>query len=205
MKTELHLHTSRYSGCAKNTPEEMLARLRELKYEAVFLTEHDALWPQEQVQALQRDWPDIRIFPGVELTLHNLRGFSHLLLLGATETEFLGMTDPAQVLACARQREYPAILAHPYRWEGSADLLEKGLYPDAIECATPNVLPPQAVLAQAAAGELNMPVVNTGDVHSVEFLGQHWIETDEPFETPAQLRRLLLAGRYQNRSAVPAV
>ena len=200
MKIELHLHTNRYSRCARNAPEEMLARLVELNYEAVFLTEHDAVWPTESLRQLQRQWPEIRIFPGLELTLYNSRGFSHLLLLGATESDFLDVGDPGDALARARERGYTTILAHPYRWEGSADMLEKGYYPDAIECSTPNVLPLQAVMAQVTAGQMHIPVVNTGDAHSVDFLGKYWIETEEPLDTPAQLRDILLEGRYQNHS-----
>lgn len=201
MKIELHLHTTRYSGCARNSPEEMLARLVELDYDAVFLTEHDAVWPVESLRQLQRQWPEIRIFPGLELTLYNSRGFCHLLILGATEPEFLDIGDPGDALSCAREKNYPTILAHPYRWEGAADMLEKGHYPDAMECSTPNVLPLQAVMAQVTAGEMHIPVVNTGDAHGVDFLGKYWIETENPLEHPAQLREIFLQGRYKNCSA----
>ncbi|MBN1554831.1 MAG: hypothetical protein JXA11_08795 [Phycisphaerae bacterium] len=201
MKIELHLHTNRYSGCAKNSPEEMLDRLVELHYQAVFLTEHDAVWPGDELENLQRHWPQLRIFPGLELTLHNFRGFGHLLILGATEPEFLDIVDPGEALARARQKDYPTILAHPYRWEGAADMLEKGYYPDAIECSTPNVFPEQAILAQVKAGEFRMPVVNSGDAHGVDFLGRYWIETAESIESPAQMRQILLEGSYDNCSA----
>ncbi len=201
MKIELHLHTNRYSGCARNTPDEMLTRLIELNYDAVFLTEHDAIWPAESLKQLQRDWPGIRIFPGLELTLYNSRGFSHLLILGADDPEFLDIGDPGEALAHARRQNFPTVLAHPYRWPGSADLLEKGHYPDAMECSTPNVLPLQAVMAQVTAGEMHLPVVNTGDAHSVDFLGKYWIETDVPLETPSQLREILEEGRYKNCSS----
>lgn len=200
MKIELHLHTNRYSGCARNSPEEMLARLVELHYQAVFITEHDAVWSAGEIYELQRDWPQIRIFPGLELTLHNPKGFGHLLILGVTEKNFLDVADPGDALARAREENFPTILAHPYRWDGAADMLEKGHYPDAIECSTPNVLSTQAVLAQVTAGKLHLPVVNTGDAHGVDFLGQYWIETENPVDTPAQLRDVLLHHRYENYS-----
>ena len=34
MKVELHLHTSRYSGCSRCTPAEMLERLEEEELQA---------------------------------------------------------------------------------------------------------------------------------------------------------------------------
>jgi hypothetical protein len=200
MKIELHLHTTRYSKCAQNSPEDMLARLVELDYQAVFFCEHDAVWSTGELAELQRDWPQIRLFPGLELTLYNPRGFSHLLILGVTDREFLDIADPGDALRRARQENFPTILAHPYRWEGAADMIENGHYPDAMECSTPNVSPTQAVLAQITAGQLHLPVVNTGDAHSVDFLGKHWIETEEELQTPSQLREIFLQGNYQNVS-----
>ncbi len=44
MKVELHLHTTRYSGCAVATGGELMERMVEIGYEAVFITEHDAVW-----------------------------------------------------------------------------------------------------------------------------------------------------------------
>ena len=69
MKVELHLHTSRYSGCATATPAELMRKLIETGYQAVYITEHDAVWREEEIARLQEDFPAIRIFPGVELSL----------------------------------------------------------------------------------------------------------------------------------------
>ena len=51
MKVELHLHTSRHSPCARHRPEELLTRLVATGYDAVYLTEHDALWGEGELAA----------------------------------------------------------------------------------------------------------------------------------------------------------
>jgi len=83
MKVELHLHTSRYSACAINTPEEMMQRLVDTGYEAVYITEHNMVWSDKELDELRAKFPPLKIFPGVELNC-GLEGIQHLLVLSAT-------------------------------------------------------------------------------------------------------------------------
>ena len=53
MKVELHLHTNRFSGCAKHTPDELMVRLIQAGYQVVYLTEHDRVWPSDALADLQ--------------------------------------------------------------------------------------------------------------------------------------------------------
>ncbi|MCD6364554.1 MAG: hypothetical protein J7M14_01635, partial [Planctomycetes bacterium] len=109
MKVELHLHTSAGSVCAVNTPSEMLEALVESHYEAVYITEHDALWEAGELDELRRDFPQLRIFPGIERTL----GSHHLLILGASNPEYLATEDISEVLDLARGEGHLTVLAHP--------------------------------------------------------------------------------------------
>jgi len=84
MKVELHLHTSRYSGCATATPFELMEALIGYGYDAVFVTEHDTVWPDWELRQLQEEFQDIRILPGVELTLGPDQT-QHLLVLGTQD------------------------------------------------------------------------------------------------------------------------
>jgi predicted metal-dependent phosphoesterase TrpH len=201
MKIELHLHTNRYSGCAVNTPEEMMAALIDLGYQAVFITEHDAIWPKEDLRELQRKFPAIRIFPGLELTLPNPKKFEHLLILGADDPAFLVPAPAAEVIARAQERQFVTILAHPFRWDGAGEMLSQGHRPDAVELLTPNHTPLQAEMARTEAERLGLAGVNAGDAHAVSFLGKYWIETQKPIDSPARLRDALSQGRYENRQA----
>lgn len=197
MKVELHLHTSRYSACAVNTPREMISRLIETGYEAVYITEHDAVWSKEELDQLQAEFPDIRIFGGIERTL----GSNHLLILPTTSTDYLAMNDPAEVLAFARREGHLTILAHPFRWEGGADMLERDLLPDAIEHCTCNQDDQTACdTAARAAKELNLPLVNSGDTHSLDFIDKYWIETLRPLDRADDISKIILDGAYKNHS-----
>ena len=57
MKVELHLHTSRYSACAVCRPAEMMNGLIARGYEAVYITEHDAVWETAELNDLRRQFP----------------------------------------------------------------------------------------------------------------------------------------------------
>jgi predicted metal-dependent phosphoesterase TrpH len=197
MKVELHLHTSRYSGCAVNTPSEMMRRLIEAGYDAVCITEHDAVWGADELADLRSLFPELRIFGGVELSL----GMQHLLVLGTTDPHYLEITDEAEVLESAARADLPTVLAHPFRWGGGAGMLERGLRPDAIEHFTSNHFDVSADLAADTGGRLGVALVNAGDVHAVEMIDQFWIETDSPVAKASDLRRIILQGAYRNCQA----
>ncbi len=194
MKVELHLHTSRYSGCAVNTPTEMMQRLIETGYGAVYLTEHDAVWPYDRLADLQATFPEIKTFSGVELSITS----HHLLVLGTNDPSYLDMYDEADVLARAADEGHLTILAHPFRWESGAEMLDKPLLPDAIEFRTPNHDFREAEISAATAEQLGLALVNAGDSHSVQMIDKFWIETASPIEQADDIRRIILSDAYKN-------
>ena len=201
MKVELHLHTTRYSGCATCSPEELMPALIGKGYQAVFITEHDALWSRQELQILQSEFPDIRIFPGVELSLGPDRT-EHLLVLGTYDRQYLTIRDPAGVLQKARAEGRLTVLAHPFRWKGGNQMLDEALLPDAIEQQTCNQgLPEHVQLSRQAAARLHLPLVNAGDVHAMDKVGRFWIETRRPVVKAGDIRAIILEGQYENRSA----
>ena len=200
MKVELHLHTSRYSACSKATPAELMERLVQAGYEAVFITEHNAVWSDREIEQLQQGYPDLRIFGGVELST-GPEGMQHLLVLGTTDPEYTRLGDVAEILAKARDEGRLTVLAHPFRWEGGAEMLNDGLLPDAIEYGTTHHTPGQAEIAAGVAADLNLPMVNVGDVHGLEFVNRFWIETDSPLHKAADIRTVVLNRAYVNRKS----
>lgn len=203
MKVELHLHTSRYSGCATSTPWQMLTQLVKLGYGAVCITEHDAVWSEQEVAELQAVYPQIKIFPGIELSLEGPTGAQHLLVLGTNDRAFLAMRgDPGKLIRWAREEGCITILAHPFRWRGGAEILAPGgTLPDAIEHQTCNQTGEASEEAEVAARRLGLKLVNCGDSHDISFLGRYWVETQKDFSSIPQLREIIQQGAYENRKS----
>jgi predicted metal-dependent phosphoesterase TrpH len=197
MKTELHLHTNAYSECATLTPEEMMAAALAAGYEAVCITEHNAVWPAERLAALQAMFPAVRIIPGVELTVVDFT--LHLVVLGTNDPEYLPLRrDPRAVIERARAHGHLTVLAHPFRWGGAEDLLQSGSVPDAIEHRTANHPAPLAQVSRQWADALGLALVNAGDTHSLAMLDRFWIETTRPIERAEDIREIVVAGQYEN-------
>ncbi len=194
MKIELHLHTSRYSGCAVHSPEEMMHRLVATGYGAVYITEHSAFWTEKELDELRRQFPTLKIFSGVELALES----QHLLVLGATDRKYLETNDETEILRQARKDGHLTVLAHPFRWKGGAEMLSRGHLPDALECRSGNQDIHGAKLTQAAAHERNLPTVNAGDSHAIEYLDRYWIETTRPVIEANDIRTIILNGEYES-------
>ena len=197
MKIELHCHTSRYSACAISTPSDMMKALIAAGYGATFITEHDAVWSAEEMDNLQREFPQIRIFPGVELALKGDTA-EHLLVLGTRAAAYTKLPTTEEVLAKARAEGCLTVLAHPFRWRGGDTMLQAGLLPDAIEHRTCNQGDDQAKIALETGRRLRLPIVNADDAHSVEMVSQFWIETTADAATVADVRRIVLEGIYRN-------
>jgi len=196
MKIALHVHTSLYSICSKTTPEEMIREHITCGFEAMFITEHDAIWSKSELKKARKAFPEIKIFPGVEITLFHPESLSHLLILGAPDDDYLYMASPDQVIDAAQADGYLTVLAHPYRYEDSNEMLQRGIYPDALELRTNTHNKEQGEKSEGFATEHSLKLVNSDDSHCLNDIGNYWIETDDPVEHPRELTEAILAGKY---------
>lgn len=197
MKVELHLHTSRYSACAITRPTQVMWKLQECGYDAVYLTEHDAVWPDRKIEELRADFPRLRIFPGLERSVGEAGG-QHLLVLGTNDPAYLSMTDTPEIILRARDHGHLTVLAHPFRWEGGAAVLDGSLLPDAIEHRTCGHDADSARIARDVAADLGLALVNAGDVHGLQQVDRFWIDTDLDLDLAADIRQIVLDGAYRN-------
>lgn len=198
MKIELHLHTSKYSECSCNSPQEMMAKLIDNGYDAVYITEHNTVWPQDELNQLQSEFPQIKIFPGIEITTGSMAS-QHLVVLGTNDPKYSKMSRASEVLENALADGHLTILAHPYRFKGGCEMLDDNLLPDAIEFYTGNHGLEFAIQSLNTAGKLSLPLTNAGDVHALDMIGKFWLETDQPLTTADDIREIIKSGNYTNK------
>jgi hypothetical protein len=199
LKVELHCHTSRYSACSAYTPEELLTAMVAADYGAVYFTEHARIWPAERIADLQSQFPEILIFPGIELVTPT-NPYEHLLVLGTDDIEYAYLADAglwADALAKARAENHLTILAHPCRFDGGHEMLDRDLIPDAMELWTGNQSQPQMIADTLTLNEtFDLPLVHAGDTHGVDMIDRYWINTDEPLRAADDIRDIVLQGAY---------
>jgi predicted metal-dependent phosphoesterase TrpH len=181
-------------------PDMLISAYAAAGYDAVYLTDHDAVWPHDELEELRRRNPRLLVFPGLEKSLGRY-GPQHLLILGANDPEYLAMDTEEQVLAKARAEGHLTILAHPYRYTGSDGMLRQGVLPDAIEHRSLNHDEQMGAAAKLTARTLGLPLVNAGDAHALFQVGWFWIETSRPVVRAGDIRGIVLAGEYANRCA----
>ncbi len=161
-------------------------------YEAVFITEHDTVWSESELADLQSVFPEIRIFGGVELTVDRC----HLQVLGTCDPDYAEMHDAAAIITKAREDGFATILAHPLRWMGGDEVLACGVFPDALECGTPNHDDFRRKRAIKVCEQLELAPVFADDVHCEEIIGSYWIETERPLVGPKDIRQILVDRSY---------
>jgi hypothetical protein len=196
MKVELHSLTTRYSAASAIPPRELIAMAEASGYDALFLTERNAVWPRMELAGLREICESVRLFSGIEIELDD---GCELLVLGAEDPEYAELRAPAEVLSRAAKDGFLTVLVHPYNhkgeWPAYATLV------DAIETQTSSLPSADAAAsAEAFAAERGIAAVYTGDAQGVNYLNRFWIETDTRFDTPQELRNIVVAGRYENRT-----
>ena len=68
MKFDLHMHTRRYSPDSDIDPFALLKQAKAAGLDGIVLTEHDRLWPEDELAELQAAAPDLVVLGGVEVS-----------------------------------------------------------------------------------------------------------------------------------------
>jgi len=197
VKVELHCHTAPRSGCAECSADSLLDAYAMAGYHAVYLTDHDEVWPDDELDDLRSRHPGILIYPGIERSVGS-EGYQHLLLLGTNNPEYLAIIDEVEILKKAREEDVLSILAHPFIAHDTYTMLQKGLFPDTLEGRTGGHDVDQSAMSERIARKFKLKIINSGDAHSVEHVGRFWIETSVQLFRAADIRGVVLGGHYQN-------
>jgi len=190
MHIDLHVHTSRYSGCAEFLhPGEIGARCAEVGLDGVVITDHDWLWHAAEITEIARKSPEILFFRGMECSAEGC----HILVIGIDEmAPFSRGMPPAEVIRACHAQGGAAILAHPFRDADPASLPCE-LF-DAIEVDSTSFLAEDIPRSFELAASFDLPVVASSDAHALTRIGWAWTEFPEKPGDEKELVEMIQSG-----------
>lgn len=187
MKFDLHLHTARHSPDSVTDPFELIRSARDAGLDGVVITEHDYIWPDEELEELRAAAPDLVILSGVEVAA---RG-GDVLVYGLPEPyappRGINWTELCRIV---RKQGGVAVAAHPNRWGQPFEELVcvPGVEFQGIEVMSNNM---DADLRDRAAGLLrkypHFAQLGNSDSHAPETVGCCYTEFSCRIRTNADL------------------
>lgn len=188
---DLHVHTGRYSPCAEALLPELLApTARARRLAGVVLADHDVLWAEEEVRALQRRDEGVRLFRGMECSA---RG-AHLVMVGLEEpAPFYRGMPPLEAVELAHRQGACVILPHPFRDGDPPEELWAAV--DAVEVASLSFTAVAARRSWALARRWGRPAVAGSDAHAPRQVGWAWTTFPRMPRDERELAELIRSGR----------
>lgn len=191
MLIDLHCHTRVHSACSALTPEALARAARAAGLDGVCITEHDALWPLDDIEALSREF-GLLVLRGVEVTTD----VGHVLAFGLRGYT-PEMARIERLKAIADTEGAVLVLAHPSRRYGAVPEADPGLWFHAFETENGTEGRLQNETAARLARALPLPGTGGSDAHAVREVGTAATLFDRPVRTEHQFLDELRAGRYR--------
>jgi predicted metal-dependent phosphoesterase TrpH len=187
MKFDLHMHTARHSPDAESDPFELVEAAIKAGLDGIVITEHDFLWPEDELNELREAAPGLVILAGVEVTG---RG-GDVLCYGVTDALALprGIAWPELCREVHRQGG-ACVAAHPNRWDQPFERLLKEQAPelDGIEVMSNNMdAGLRARAAQLLVSHPHLAQLGNSDSHSPHTVGCCYTDFDADIRTSADL------------------
>jgi predicted metal-dependent phosphoesterase TrpH len=193
MLIDLHTHTRIHSPCSALTPEALVRAAKERGLDGVCITEHDAIWPLDEITALAASM-DFVVLRGMEVTTE----VGHVLVFG------LERHDPSMAVLDTLHRIVRAegalmYLAHPSRRYGALPPADLSAYFDSVEAqnGTEGILQNDA--ASLTAANMRLPGIGGSDSHSVREVGICATEFDADVRDEPSFLAALHSGAYHAR------
>lgn len=195
MIIDMHMHTARHSSCSRLSPEMMAATALERGLDGIVITDHDYLWPDDEIQTLQTRFPDLKILRGIEVSTAQ----GHALAYGVSPqqtAQFYVKMPLAELTQIVHSADGIVVLAHPTRYD---DEIPGEVYHsdiDGVEALSLNVRTYMERAIQTLASQLDVPSIAGTDAHAVDAIGFYGTDFDDPIRTEQDLVAAVKARAY---------
>lgn len=195
MKIDMHLHTSEYSACASSSIKEQLHAAFENGIEAVFITDHMKLFPEEQLLKYRKKYPELRIFQGIEVTVQD-SGWEDFIVLGIHDPYINGdKWRYRDLYNYVRKNNGYLIHAHPYRYSNKIACDTANYPPDAVEIMSSNLTLSSISSRINYAKKLNCLKVVNSDSHDIRNTGRFYTEIQGWYDYEEDILNALREGK----------
>jgi len=193
MLIDLHCHTRVYSACSALTPDALVRAAKARGLDGVCITEHDALWPLDDIRRLAETM-EFAVFRGMEVTTE----VGHVLVFG------VGRHHPEMATLDALHRIVRAegglmYLAHPGRRYGTLPPDDLSACFDSVEAHNGTEGTLQNETAARMAENLRLPGIGGSDAHAVREVGVCATGFTAAIEDEAAFLAALRSGDYHAR------
>lgn len=195
MIIDMHMHTARHSDCSRLSPETMAATALERGIDGIVITDHDYLWPDDEIEALQTQFPSLKILRGIEVS--TAQGHALAYGLSPAETTQLYLQMPlAELTQIVHSVDGIVVLAHPTRYD---DDIPSEVYHsdiDGVEALSLNVRMYMERAIQSLSSQLDVPCIAGTDAHAADAVGFYGTDFDDPIRTEKDLVAAVKAQAY---------
>lgn len=204
---DLHAHTSPRSSCSRTTLEELVTTARARGLDALCITEHDVMWPDDELADASRAL-DFPLIPGVELSTD----VGHVLAFGALSKPLWRSYRFDELLEEVEHSDTALVLPHPVRNTAGERVLRGGrIAPTpaqvamtapwsavhAIEVASTQTTAVEHALTAAALKVVPRPAVGASDAHAPGRAGAYATQLDRTVHTARELAAEIRAGHVR--------
>lgn len=116
MRIDCHTHTGRYSSCSSLEPEELCQLALHQNLDAIVITEHHVQWQPSEISDLAGQFPQLRIYAGMEVTLRE--GYDVVVIgkeLRDVGKRLISIAELTTALEDRRDEVF-LFIAHPFRF-----------------------------------------------------------------------------------------
>ena len=210
MRIDCHFHTSLHSCCSFVSPQKACEIAISRGLDALLFTEHGVYWDQDRLDALQSNYPKLKLYSGIEIAL--TEGY-HVVAFGTRfldrHVPLLSLSDLNRLVAPERDNTF-LFVAHAFRYQPDpTPELERILgWCDGMEIRSINILRGHAVtsptkflsadhaLYEHALQAHNLIPLYNSDGHDEDIIG---LISNELAGVPPPVDEVALAHLFKSR------
>ncbi len=202
MLIDLHVHTFPASQCSSAPVDDLIEEAKKIGLDAICLTDHNFVWPKDQVKRLQQKH-DFPIFRGNEITTNQ----GDIIVFGL-DKNIQGIINIEELREEVTKADGFMIAAHPFRGFLIVGVEQTGLttdealkrplfdFVDAVEVMNGKVTKNENNFASKVANSLKLPATGGSDAHEITEVGRFATRFYDEIKNERELIHALKKGNY---------